>query len=231
MVAVTNWTGCYLGAGGGGAVTNNDHNDFVTATGLATGPNVTTGARGWFGTVQGGCDYQFAGTNWLVGAFADYDFMDVKGEDGGAVCVGGEGERAKRALEFAERAVCVGRVRIRRRAGERDRRRPLRGRAIQPDPAPGEKLGLLAQRLKFQGASQHACGTVGRDQFTRQPPQQQCRRTRRIGFDVDDLSAGTDLGRALGLGVISRGVRENGTGFCYFDTREGAGTILEIRKS
>ncbi len=50
-------------------------------------------------------------------------------------------------------------------------------------------------------------------------------------FDVDDLSAGTDLGRALGLGVISRGVRENGTGFCYFDTREGAGTILEIRKS
>mgnify|MGYP000846274103 CR=1 FL=1 len=80
MVAVTNWTGCYLGAGGGGAVTNNDHNDFVTATGLATGPNVTTGARGWFGTVQGGCDYQFAGTNWLVGAFADYDFMDVKGD-------------------------------------------------------------------------------------------------------------------------------------------------------
>ncbi|WP_347344800.1 VOC family protein [Microbacterium sp.] len=52
-----------------------------------------------------------------------------------------------------------------------------------------------------------------------------------LGFDVDDLSAGTDLGRALGLGVISRGVRENGTGFCYFDTREGAGTILEIRKS
>jgi outer membrane immunogenic protein len=42
--------------------------------------NVTGGARGWFGTVQGGCDYQFGGSNWVVGAFADYDFMDVHGD-------------------------------------------------------------------------------------------------------------------------------------------------------
>jgi outer membrane immunogenic protein len=80
-----NWTGCYVGAGGGGAMTNNDHNDIDTAgffgpPGSAVGPSLTTGARGWFGTVQGGCDYQFAGTNWLVGAFADYDFMDVRGD-------------------------------------------------------------------------------------------------------------------------------------------------------
>jgi outer membrane immunogenic protein len=74
---VTNWTGCYLGAGGGGAMTNNDHNDFVTGTNIAASPNSTAGARGWFGTVQGGCDYQFG--NWVVGAFADYDFMDVHG--------------------------------------------------------------------------------------------------------------------------------------------------------
>ncbi|MBR0849941.1 porin family protein [Bradyrhizobium diazoefficiens] len=82
-VPVANWTGCYIGAGGGGAMTNNDHNDvdlvgaFVPA-GTAAGPNLTTGARGWFGTVQGGCDYQF--NNWVVGAFADYDFMDVRGD-------------------------------------------------------------------------------------------------------------------------------------------------------
>ena len=41
-----------------------------------------TGGRGWFGTVQGGCDYQFGGVGpWqiVVGAFADYDFADIKG--------------------------------------------------------------------------------------------------------------------------------------------------------
>ena len=73
------WTGCYLGAGGGGAMTNNDNNVFFTAGGAPATRNQTSGARGWFGTVQGGCDYQFAG-NWVVGAFADYDFMDVKGD-------------------------------------------------------------------------------------------------------------------------------------------------------
>ncbi|WFU44948.1 porin family protein [Bradyrhizobium sp. CB82] len=75
---VTSWTGCYLGAGGGGAMTNNDYNDFVTATGAVLDPNITGGARGWFGTVQGGCDYQYQ--NWVFGAFADYDFMDVHGD-------------------------------------------------------------------------------------------------------------------------------------------------------
>ena len=81
---VTSWTGCYVGAGGGGAMTNNDHMDidtfgfFTRVPGSAFGPNITTGARGWFGTVQGGCDYQF--NNWVVGAFADYDFMDVSGD-------------------------------------------------------------------------------------------------------------------------------------------------------
>lgn len=52
-----------------------------------------------------------------------------------------------------------------------------------------------------------------------------------IGFDVDDFAASVQAGRDLGLGVIARGLRANGTGFCYFDTKEGAGTTLEIRKS
>jgi outer membrane immunogenic protein len=79
VVAVTNWTGCYVGGGGGGAFVKNDHNDFNTTTRLAAGPNLSTGADGWFGTVQAGCDYQFGG-NWVVGLFADYDFMDVHGD-------------------------------------------------------------------------------------------------------------------------------------------------------
>jgi outer membrane immunogenic protein len=76
--AVT-WTGCYVGLGGGGAITKNNHNDFVAGVG-AVGPNLSTGADGWLATIQGGCDYQFAGTNWLIGGFADYDYMDVKGD-------------------------------------------------------------------------------------------------------------------------------------------------------
>ncbi len=82
---VTSWTGCYVGGGGGGAMTKNDHNDFsnsLALTGFAPGtplsPNLSTGADGWFGTVQVGCDYQF--NNFVVGVFGDYDFMDIHGD-------------------------------------------------------------------------------------------------------------------------------------------------------
>ncbi|KRR15264.1 hypothetical protein CQ14_28525 [Bradyrhizobium lablabi] len=77
---VASWTGCYIGAGGGGAYTNNDHNEIVTATGLPRSFNETSGARGWFGTVGAGCDYQF--DRFVVGVFGDYDFMDVRGDIG-----------------------------------------------------------------------------------------------------------------------------------------------------
>ena len=42
----------------------------------------TSGGRGYFGTVQGGCDYQFALGSWnmVVGAFGDYDFANEKGQ-------------------------------------------------------------------------------------------------------------------------------------------------------
>ena len=78
VAAGPSWTGCYLGAGGGGAITKTDHNDYFTVGGAVAGPNLSSGADGWFGTVQVGCDYQF--NNWVVGIFGDYDFMDVKGD-------------------------------------------------------------------------------------------------------------------------------------------------------
>jgi outer membrane immunogenic protein len=79
VVAVTNWTGCYVGGGGGGSYTKNQHNDFLTAAPFTQlGPSLTTGADGWFGTVQVGCDYQY--NNFVFGLFADYDFMDVRGD-------------------------------------------------------------------------------------------------------------------------------------------------------
>lgn len=52
-----------------------------------------------------------------------------------------------------------------------------------------------------------------------------------LGFEVPDRDAAESEGRALGLKVVARGRREDRSGFCYFDTRTGAGVVLEIRKT
>jgi outer membrane immunogenic protein len=77
-VVATNWTGCYVGAGGGYGMWNQDHRtldpQFVPFATLEQ----THGGRGWFGTVQVGCDYQVA-PRWVIGAFGDWDFSSIKG--------------------------------------------------------------------------------------------------------------------------------------------------------
>jgi outer membrane immunogenic protein len=73
-VAVYNWTGCYVGAGGGYGMYN-QRSRYINPTTL---PN-SNGGDGWFGTVQVGCDYQI-GSNIVIGAFADYDFSGIKGD-------------------------------------------------------------------------------------------------------------------------------------------------------
>jgi outer membrane immunogenic protein len=78
------WTGCYVGGGGGyGMFTQENVTYLPTVPRTDLTSQWDTGGRGWFGTVQGGCDYQFsAGLPWnlVIGAFADYDFADIKGE-------------------------------------------------------------------------------------------------------------------------------------------------------
>src|SRR5215813_5222339 len=75
---VYNWTGCYVGGGGGYGFYNGDA--FATNdNGVALSSNVTNGGQGWFGTAGGGCDVQF-GSRWVLGAFGDYDFTDLKGD-------------------------------------------------------------------------------------------------------------------------------------------------------
>jgi outer membrane immunogenic protein len=74
------FTGCYLYAGGGYGLWNIDHSGEVFGTQVTS--ETTSGGRGWLGGGGGGCDYQFgAGTgfwsNWVVGAFADADWMDL----------------------------------------------------------------------------------------------------------------------------------------------------------
>jgi len=72
-----NWTGCYIGAGGGYGMWNQDIQ--LLAGGVPFGFEATSGGRGWFGTVQVGCDYQI-GSNIVIGAFGDYDFSGIKGD-------------------------------------------------------------------------------------------------------------------------------------------------------
>lgn len=87
-VMVANWTGCYIGGGGGYGLFDQENTGYQDTQTLGSGPRVRTtntadtGGRGWFGTVGGGCDYQFGGIGtWqvVIGAFADYDFADLKG--------------------------------------------------------------------------------------------------------------------------------------------------------
>jgi outer membrane immunogenic protein len=75
------FTGCYVNGGGGYGLWNIDHFD-KDVFGTTLSNTSTSGGRGWLGTVGGGCDYQFSPgsgfwSNWVVGAFADYDFMDL----------------------------------------------------------------------------------------------------------------------------------------------------------
>lgn len=76
----TTWTGCYLNGGAGYGFFRQEQHAVVA--GVAS-EDATAGGSGWLGTVGGGCDYQFSpGSgwgNWVVGAFGDYDFMDVHG--------------------------------------------------------------------------------------------------------------------------------------------------------
>src|SRR5262252_829938 len=73
------FTGCYVDGGVGYGLWNIDHSSQFAGQQLTT--ETTSGGRGWLGRVGGGCDYQFGGGgfwgNWVVGAFADYDFMDL----------------------------------------------------------------------------------------------------------------------------------------------------------
>ena len=52
-----------------------------------------------------------------------------------------------------------------------------------------------------------------------------------LGFGVEDIEGSEADVRAMGLGVISSGRRENGSGFSYLDTADKAGVTLLIRQS
>ena len=82
VVTAYNWTGCYVGAGGGYGMYNQDisADTFGLLRGTGSGTD-TLGGRGWFGTGQVGCDYQVM-PSIVIGAFGDYDFGSITGNMG-----------------------------------------------------------------------------------------------------------------------------------------------------
>lgn len=52
-----------------------------------------------------------------------------------------------------------------------------------------------------------------------------------LGFVVDDVDAAQTKVEDMGLDVLSRGRRRDGTGFTYFDTMDQAGVTLLVRQS
>jgi outer membrane immunogenic protein len=93
-VASYNWTGCYLGGGGGYGMYDQDTQLFG-AGGAPTNNSLDQGGRGWFATVQVGCDIQIGGS-FVIGAFADYDWSRIRGNHtGGDGSVGLQSGRVK----------------------------------------------------------------------------------------------------------------------------------------
>lgn len=80
---VMSWTGCYIAGGGGYGLWNQESTQYDATVNprVQIAPTQTIGGRGYFGTVGGGCDYQFGG-NFVVGAFGDYDFSSIEGQFG-----------------------------------------------------------------------------------------------------------------------------------------------------
>jgi outer membrane immunogenic protein len=79
MPASYNWSGFYVGGGGGYGMFNLDTSLTVGST--LKSDHQTFGGKGWFGTVVVGGDYQFT-DRIVAGAFADWDFSDIRGHLG-----------------------------------------------------------------------------------------------------------------------------------------------------
>ena len=117
--AQTNWTGCYVAAGGGYGMYNRDRvvvvdqrtnvggglNPITILTvappGTVFTPNETFGGHGWLLTAQFGCDLQF-GQTWVVGGFVDGDWSNMRGNRSLFGAFAGE-ERLKSSWAFGGR--------------------------------------------------------------------------------------------------------------------------------
>jgi outer membrane immunogenic protein len=88
---VVGWTGCYLNAGFGYGMWNGDHYGESFPGLVQLTATVDSGGQGWLGRFGGGCDYQLGGvfSNWVIGAFADYDATNLSSQFADLAGVGG----------------------------------------------------------------------------------------------------------------------------------------------
>jgi outer membrane immunogenic protein len=97
---VYNWTGCYVGGGGGYAFWQQD--SFLTVNGVAATSSQSSGGKGWFGQGQVGCDYQFTapifGVQTVIGAFGDFAGGSLTGTSNVSVISGTEKESSTWAV-------------------------------------------------------------------------------------------------------------------------------------
>ena len=98
----SSWTGCYVNGGGGYGMWNQDHS--TESLGFSASGS-TSGGRGGFGVIGGGCDYQFSAlnTNLVIGALADFDFMDLHGTYQDPVAGYGSDEHERNAWAIGAR--------------------------------------------------------------------------------------------------------------------------------
>jgi outer membrane immunogenic protein len=91
---VYNWTGCYIGGGGGFGFWKQDSYTQTNPGNIQVSGNVTNGGTGWFGQGQGGCDYQFSlplggwNPNVVIGVFGDWEGGSIQGTNNGLVSAG-----------------------------------------------------------------------------------------------------------------------------------------------
>jgi methylmalonyl-CoA/ethylmalonyl-CoA epimerase len=94
---------------------------------------------------------------------------------------------------------------------------------------------LMSMRYKFANLDNvqiQLCQPSAQDSPQRRFLDQHGEGVFHIGFEVADCNEGEKAARALGLDVLMRGRRQDGSGFSYFDTAdEAGGVVLEIRAS
>jgi outer membrane immunogenic protein len=75
---VYSWTGCNLNAGVGYGLWDQRHFGETLPGLVQLTDTIDSAGRGWLGQVGAGCDYQI-NQSWVIGAFGDYNFMNVHG--------------------------------------------------------------------------------------------------------------------------------------------------------
>ncbi len=95
---VASWTGCYVDAGAGYGFWNQEHRGETFPGLVPLTADVSSGGQGWLGRFGGGCDYQY-NPKFVIGAFGDYDVMNLKSTN--FADVGGVGSHEKESGSWA----------------------------------------------------------------------------------------------------------------------------------